>query len=70
MKHLLRALYLDLVGIPYPAIAKSLNNACSESQYLIQLNGIEHRKQNPESQFGAIMHISIGKTESTDDPAP
>lgn len=69
MKHLLRALYLDLVGIPHSAIIKSLGNACDESQYLIQLNGIAHRKKNPGSQAGAIMHISAGCAENFDEPA-
>lgn len=69
MKHLLRALYLDLVGIPHSSIIKSLGNACSESQYLIQLNGIEHRKKNPGSQAGAFMHISIGNAGNPDESA-
>lgn len=69
MKHLLRALYLDLVGIPHSAIIKSLGNACGESQYLIQLNGIEHRKKNPGSQAGAIMHISVSNAENSDESA-
>ncbi|MHB1144680.1 MAG: ApeA N-terminal domain 1-containing protein [Thiobacillus sp.] len=69
MKHLLRALYLDLVGIPHSAIIKSLGNACGESQYLIQLNGIAHRKKNPGSQAGAIMHISVSNAENSDESA-
>lgn len=69
MKHFLRALYLDMAGIPNTAIIKSLGNACSESQYLIQLNGIEHRKKNPESQSGAIMHISVSNAENSSEPA-
>lgn len=69
LKHLLRALYLDLVGIPHSSIIKSLGNACSESQYLIQLNGIEHRKKNPGSQSGAIMHISVSNPENSSEPA-
>lgn len=67
MKHLLRVLYLDLVGIPQSAIAKSLNNACSESQYLIQLNNMEHRKNNPETNQGAIMQIMTNDAESPDE---
>lgn len=69
MKHFLRALYLDMAGIPHTAIIRSLDNACSESQYLIQLNGIEHRKKNPRSQSGAIMHISVSNAENSDEPA-
>lgn len=69
MKHFLRALYLDMAGIPHPSIIKSLGNACSESQYLIQLNGIEHRKKNPRSQSGAIMHISVSDAGNSDESA-
>lgn len=69
MRHLLRALYLDLVGIPHSAIIKSLGNACGESQYLIHLNGSAHRKKNPGSQAGEIMHISAGNAENFDEPA-
>lgn len=67
MRHLLRALYLDLVGIPQSAIAKSLVNACNESQYLIQLNNMEHRKNHAESTQGTIMHIGTNDTESPDE---
>jgi hypothetical protein len=69
MKHLLRALYLDMAGIPHTAIIKSLSNACSESQYLIQLNGIEHRKKDPGSQSGAMMHIRVSDTGKSDESA-
>jgi hypothetical protein len=44
MKHLLRALYLDYVGIPYAAIEAALKNASRGSQYLAQLNGIERSR--------------------------
>lgn len=50
MRHLLRALYLNLVGIPDAAIDKSLKNACDESQYLIQLNNMEYRKKGPDDK--------------------
>lgn len=66
MRHLLRALYLNLVGIPDHAIAKSLSNTCNESQYLIQLNNMEHRKHNRNSDVGAIMHISVNDPASPD----
>ena len=60
MKHLLRALYLDLVGIPQPTILGALlNQWCKESRYLIQLNNMEHRRQNPGSDAGALMHIDV-----------
>lgn len=47
MKHLLRSLYLDFLGVPQPAIRAALGNQmCDESAYLIQLNNMEHRKRN------------------------
>lgn len=60
MKHLLRALYLDLVGVPQSAIAKSLSNSNKESQYLIQLNNRDHRIRHPGSTAGSLMHIDVG----------
>lgn len=69
MRHFLRVLYLDIAGIPHTAIIKSLGNACGESQYLIQLNGVEHRKRNPGSQSGAIMHISVSDAGNSDESA-
>lgn len=66
MKHLLRVLYLDFVGIPFAAIAKALRNACSESQYLVQLNNSAHRKSNPGDASGAIMHVGVRDAESPD----
>jgi hypothetical protein len=67
MRHLLRALYLNLIGIPDIAIVNSLQNTCNESQYLLQLNNMEHRRQNPESDAGAIMHISVNDVASPDE---
>ena len=67
MRHLLRALYLNLIGIPDIAIAMSLQNTCNESQYLLQLNNMEHRRQNPKSDAGAIMHISVNDAASPDE---
>lgn len=69
MRHLLRILYLDAVGIPHSAMAKSLNNACGESQYLIQLNNMEYRKNNPDTDSGAIMYIGVKDPESPDETA-
>jgi hypothetical protein len=66
MKHLLRVLYLDLVGIPQSTIAKSLQNSCRESQYLIQLNNQEFRKNHPGSTAGSLMHI--GNTQEASVP--
>ncbi len=71
MRHLLRVLYLDFVGIPCSAIDKSLNNACDSSQYLIQLNNIEYRKNNPGADSGAIMRIiDVIDPESPDETTP
>ena len=69
MKHLLRALYLDLIGVPQSSIAQSLQNSSRESQYLIQLNNSEYRKMNPESDAGSMMHIGIGQEKTPEDPA-
>lgn len=59
MKHFLRALYLELVGIPQDAIFSALTNTSRESQYLIQLNNSEHHEKNPDDKSGAIMHIEV-----------
>jgi hypothetical protein len=67
MRHLLRALYLNLIGIPDVAIANSLQNTCSESQYLLQLNSMERRRQNPKSDAGALTHISVNDSASPDE---
>ena len=48
------------------AIAKALRNACSESQYLVQLNNSAFRKKNPGDDSGEIMHISVKDAESPD----
>jgi hypothetical protein len=64
MKTLLRALYLDLAGVPQSAIENSLKNACKESQYLIQLNSAEMRKKNPESEYGVMMRVDVKDAES------
>ena len=45
MRHLLRALYLDLVSIPQAGIESS-GQRREQSQYLIQLNNMEHRRQS------------------------
>lgn len=66
MRILLRALYLDFVGIPQESIALALNNACDESQYLLQLNAKIHRQQNPGSKAGLIMSITPGTDPDSD----
>ncbi|HXS11946.1 MAG TPA: HEPN domain-containing protein [Acidobacteriaceae bacterium] len=47
LRHFLRVLYLDFVGIPQPAIVKALDGYNSESQHLIQLN-------HPAATFGYV----------------
>ena len=63
MRLLLRALYLNLVGIPQESIAKALDGACKESQYLVQLNTAEYRKANPGSKAGRMMTVHVGEAE-------
>jgi hypothetical protein len=58
LRHLLRALYLDLAGIPQEAIEKALKNASRDSQYLIQINVVEQRRRDPQDNSGVIMTIS------------
>jgi ApeA N-terminal domain 1 len=66
MRHLLRVLYLDFVGVPHSAIENSLRNANSESQYLIQLNNAEYRAKNPGCKEGAIMRVEVETPKSID----
>ena len=63
MRLLLRALYLNLVGIPQESIAKALDGACKESQYHVQLNTAEYRKANPGSKAGRMMTVHVGEAE-------
>lgn len=67
MRHLLRALYLSLIGIPDIAITNSLQNTCNESQYLMQLKNIENHRQNPTSDADAILQINLRDVESPDE---
>lgn len=48
MRHFLRALYLQLMGIPQEAIFQSLRNLSDTSQHLSQLNAIERRHADPD----------------------
>jgi len=55
MSHFLRALYLNLMGIPQESILKSLHNTSNSSQHLIQIN---LREQTPSNdRAGMIMSI-------------
>jgi hypothetical protein len=65
MRHLIRALYLDFAGVPQEAIIQSLVNACRESQYLIQLNNAEVRRNNPGAQVTPLMQIGVGAIGSS-----
>jgi ApeA N-terminal domain 1 len=57
MRHFLRALYLDLAGVPQETILTALNNTSLESQYLIQLNAAEIRRDDPHSTAGLMAVI-------------
>lgn len=59
LRLMLRALYLDLVGIPATAVATALNGASKESQYLIQINNAEIRKSDPDARVTPIMSIRL-----------
>lgn len=67
MRHLLRALYLDLAGIPQAAIYKSIQNSCKESQYLIQLNNAQLKKRNPGAETVPLMYFGVKDAESPDE---
>lgn len=60
LRHLLRVLYLDFVGIPQAAIVKALDGTSSESQHLIQLN-------HPSAAFGYVNVPSTDVAESQAD---
>jgi hypothetical protein len=55
LRHFLRVLYLDFVGIPQTAVANALDGANTESQHLLQLN-------HPTAAFGHNVH----STDSTE----
>lgn len=59
LRHFVRALYLDYVGIPQTAIAKALDGTNSESQHLIQLN-------HPTATFG---HVEVRPTTAAEPKA-
>lgn len=66
MKHWLRALYLDLVGVPQAAIAQSLQNTSRDSQFLIQINNAAFRRENPGVATTPLMSITEVKDENGD----
>jgi hypothetical protein len=67
LKHLLRALYLDVAGIPQASIEQALDGTNRESQYLIQLNNAAHRERYPDDTSGALLHIDVKDAASPDD---
>ncbi|AXW24571.1 hypothetical protein CJO86_13890 [Ralstonia solanacearum] len=64
MKLLLRVLYLQLVGVPEPSLLTALNGANRDSQYLLQLNGLQHRQAAPGSTAGALGQITCTSSAS------
>jgi hypothetical protein len=61
LRHFLRVLYLDLVGVPPAAIAKALDGSNSECQHLIQLN-------HPHAAFGYVK-VRPPDTAATEEPS-
>lgn len=59
LRHFLRVLYLDFVGIPHTAITKALDGTNTESQHLIQLN-------HPTATFG---HVEVRPTTAAEPKA-
>lgn len=57
MRHLLGALYLQLMEIPQKAIFQSLGNMSDISQHLIQLNAIKRRRIDPNDTSGIIVIV-------------
>lgn len=68
IRHFLRALYLDLAGIPQSAILRALNGNSEESQHLLQINAMHRRRADPANTSGMIMTISEHKTEASASP--
>lgn len=61
LRHFLRVLYLNLMGIPSDAALKSLRNSSRSSQHLIQLN-IRERRVNTDANSGVIMTVQEEKS--------
>jgi hypothetical protein len=69
LRHLLRVLYLDFIGIPTTAIAKALDGAFAESQYLIQLNNAARRASDPAARVTPLMTVEVRDAASPDPEA-
>jgi hypothetical protein len=67
LRHLLRALYLDLAGVPQVSIERALVGANRESQYLLQLNSAARRELHPEDTSGALLYVDVKDAVSPDD---
>lgn len=67
LRLLLRALYLDLAGVPQASIERALVGANRESQYLLQLNGAARRECHPEDTSGALLYVDVKDAVSPDD---
>ena len=59
LRLMLRALYLDLIGMPAAAVARALDGASKESQYLIQINNADIRKSDPDARVTPMMSIRL-----------
>jgi hypothetical protein len=60
MRHLLRVLYLDFIGVPSDAILRALSNQlCDDCAYLAQLNAALDRRNNPGSSAGLLMSVKV-----------
>jgi hypothetical protein len=69
MRHFLRVLYLDLMGIPKEALIKTIANPSAISQHLIQVNAIDRRRTDPDDKYGVIMSITEQKATDAENPA-
>lgn len=67
LRHLLRALYLDLAGLPQVSIERALVGANRESQYLLQLNSAARRERHPEDTSGALLYVDVKDAVSPND---
>lgn len=67
LRVLLRALYLDLAGVPQASIERALVGANRECQYLLQLNSAARRERHPEDTSGALLYVDVKDAVSPDD---
>lgn len=67
LRHFLRVLYLNILGIPPGAILKSLSNRSSSSQHLMQLNARE-RSAEMAANSGTVVTVQGQGTNSVSEP--